>query len=197
MPSIVNVGYKSTNFWVISTGRARFLVDLGWPGTVTTLLAQMQRMDIPMREVTHGFATHYHPDHAGAAQDLKQRGMQLVVTPEQVPYITQMARWMKPADRYTPIATHDNRVIPLAESRDFLAGLGLDGEFVHTPGHSDDSVSLVLDSGIAFTGDLTLPFMVGPEDAAVVARSWQALRDRGVHTIHAGHAAPYPIPPAA
>ena len=31
-----------------------------------------------------------------------------------------------------------------------LATLGIAGEIVHTPGHSADSVSLVLDSGIAF-----------------------------------------------
>lgn len=31
------------------------------------------------------------------------------------------------------------------------------GEILWTPGHSDDSVSLVLDSGIAFTGDLQPP----------------------------------------
>lgn len=27
--SIVNVGYRSTNFWVLSAGTSRLLVDLG------------------------------------------------------------------------------------------------------------------------------------------------------------------------
>lgn len=27
---IVNVGYRSTNYWVVSAGRSRLLVDLGW-----------------------------------------------------------------------------------------------------------------------------------------------------------------------
>jgi hypothetical protein len=36
--------------------------------------------------------------------------------------------------------------------------------------------------------------MVAAEDPAVVARSWQSLRDLGVTTIYAGHGAPYYLP---
>ena len=185
--TIVNVGYRSTNFWVVSAGRSRLLIDLGWPGMVGALLANLERMDIPLAEIRYGLATHYHMDHAGAAQDLKNRGMTLLVIEEQVPAIEAMKQWVKPRDNYTEITTHDNVVIGTGASREFLKGLGIAGEIIHTPGHSDDSVSLVLDNGSAFTGDLTPESMVAREDPGVVARSWQMLRDRGVTTIHAGH----------
>jgi endoribonuclease LACTB2 len=194
MPTtIVNVGYRSTNFWVVSAGTSRLLVDLGWPGMVAPLLANLGRRDIPLAEVKYGLATHYHIDHAGAAQDLKQRGMRLLVTEEQVDAIPAMARWVKPADHYTPIASNDNVVVRCADSRALLATLGIAGEIVHTPGHSDDSVSLVLDTGEAFTGDLTSEAMIADEDPGVVARSWQALRDRGATTVHGGHGPIRPI----
>lgn len=193
-PTIVNVGYRSTNFWVVSSGSSRLLVDLGWPGMLAPLLAILQRMDVPLREIRYGLATHYHIDHAGCAQELKQKGMRLLVMPEQVDAIPRMKQWTKPADHYLDITTHDNTVIPTGESRAFLATLGFDGEIVHTPGHSDDSVSLVLDNGCAFTGDLTMEAMVGNEDPAVVGRSWQLLRDRGVTTIYGGHGPIHPIP---
>ena len=185
--TVVNVGYRSTNFWVISAGTSRLLVDLGWPGMVGALLANLKRMDIPIGEIRYGLATHYHIDHAGAAQDLKKLGMRLLVTEEQVAAIPLMKQWMKPSDNYTEITMHDNEVIKLAESRARLASLGIEGEIVHTPGHSDDSVTLVLDNGMAFTGDLTNEFMVGNEDPVVVANSWQSLRDRGVTNIYGGH----------
>lgn len=41
--TIVNVGYRSTNFYVVSAGRSRLLVDLGWPGTFDTLRANLAR----------------------------------------------------------------------------------------------------------------------------------------------------------
>jgi ribonuclease/clavin/mitogillin len=191
IPTIVNVGYRSTNFWVVSAGTNRVLVDLGWPGKAAALFANLDRMGVPIAELRYGLATHYHIDHAGAAQDLKLRGVPLLVTEEQVSAIPLMKQWIKASDNYTEITTHDNVVIATSESRALLAKIGIGGEIVHTPGHSDDSVSLVLDIGCAFTGDLTMESMVATEDKDVVARSWQNLRDRGVTTIYAGHGSPY------
>jgi glyoxylase-like metal-dependent hydrolase (beta-lactamase superfamily II) len=192
--SIVNVGYRSTNFWVLSNGRSRLLVDLGWMGMFGALEAELKRKDIPLKEITHGFATHFHGDHAGAAQDLKNRGMRLVVTPEQVPHIAAMKQWMKPVDNYTEITLDDNVIVPLAESRVFLGTLGFDGQLVHTPGHSDDSVSLLLDSGEVFTGDLTHPQFITDEEAAVTLKSWVTLRELGATTVCAGHGPIRPMP---
>jgi endoribonuclease LACTB2 len=185
--TIVNVGYRSTNFWVISAGRSRLLVDLGWPGMAGKLFAEIERKDIPINEIRYGFATHYHIDHAGAAQDLKNRGMKLVVTPEQLEAVPVMKQWTKPDMNYTEIATADNVVVTLEDSRAFLASIGFAGELVHTPGHSDDSVSLLLDSGEAFTGDLTPSSLATEDQAEVIARSWRALADRGARMIYAGH----------
>jgi endoribonuclease LACTB2 len=192
--TIVNVGYRSTNFWVVSAGRSRLLVDLGWPGMIDDLLHALQRADIPLAEITHGFATHYHIDHAGAAQDLKARGMTLVVWEQQVAAIPAMKQHIKPADRYTEIVPAGNVVKRCDESRAWLATLGIVGEVVPTPGHSDDSVSLVLDTGECFIGDLTLERMVGAEDPGVVAASWVRLRALGGTMVYGGHVKPYPMP---
>jgi glyoxylase-like metal-dependent hydrolase (beta-lactamase superfamily II) len=64
---------------------------------------------------------------------------------------------------------------------------------VATPGHSDDSVSLVLDSGECFTGDLTMEMMVGEEDPQVVRASWDRLRALGATRVHGGHGPIHPI----
>jgi ribonuclease/clavin/mitogillin len=88
---------------------------------------------------------------------------------------------------YTEIALHDNVVVPPGASRAVLAGIGLAGEILHTPGHSDDSVSVLLDDGSAFTGDLTHPAMFGEDDAsAVAAASWRMLRQRGATRVYPG-----------
>ena len=191
--SIVNVGYRSTNFWVVSAGRSRLLVDLGWMGMFSALEHELRRKDIPLREITHGVATHYHLDHAGAAQDLKARGMRLVVTPEQLPHIAPMKQWAKPGDRYTEIRLDDNLVVAIDESRSFLVSLGLHGEFVHTPGHSDDSISLLLDSGEVFTGDLTHPSFMTDEEAPLTVDSWRRLSALGATTVYPGHGTVRPL----
>jgi len=100
---------------------------------------------------------------------------------------------MKPVDSYTEILLADNLVVPVADSRRLLATLGFDGQFVHTPGHSDDSVSLLLDSGEVFTGDLTHPAVITEAEAAVTTRSWRTLAELGATTVYPGHGPVRPI----
>lgn len=70
----VTIGYRSTNFWVVSAGRSSLHIDLGWPGMGVELLRNLERAGIPFAEIRCGFATHYHMDHAGAAQDSRHAG---------------------------------------------------------------------------------------------------------------------------
>jgi ribonuclease/clavin/mitogillin len=192
--TIVNVGYRSTNYWVISAGRSRLLVDLGWPGSMATMRANLSRADIPLTEIKYGLATHFHMDHAGLAQELKNAGVPLLVIDRQVPFILLMKRYTKPQDHFAEIALEGNVTISVSESRELLHRMGIAGEILHTPGHSDDSVSLLLDDGSVFTGDLTHPMMVGTENPAVVRASWQLLKDRGATQVYAGHGGLRPLP---
>jgi glyoxylase-like metal-dependent hydrolase (beta-lactamase superfamily II) len=190
-PTVVNVGYRSTNIYVVSAGRSRLLVDLGWPGTFGTLRASLERRGVPLAELRYGLATHYHPDHAGLAQELKLAGVPLLVIVGQEPAIPLMKQWMKPQDRYVDITLHDNVTVAAEESRPLLAAIGIGGEIVRTPGHSDDSVSLLLDNGVVFTGDLPpVELATDDESAATVARSWRDLRERGATTVYPGHGPP-------
>ena len=185
--TIVNVGYRSTNYYVISAGASRLLVDLGWPGTLPALRWNLERKGIALPEIRYALATHYHMDHAGLAQELKDAGVPLVVIAGQESAIPRMRQWMKPADRFVDISIAGNVVIPVEASRGLLAGIGVLGEVVPTPGHSDDSVSLLLDDGSAFTGDLPPVSMASEAEASAVGASWARLRERGATTIYPGH----------
>lgn len=185
--TIVNVGYRSTNYWVVSAGGPRLLVDLGWPGTLGTMRAQLARMSVPIEELRCGLATHYHMDHAGLGEELKSFGLQLWVLESQAAAIPLMKQHMKPQDHYVEITAQGNVAIAFAESRKRLAQIGLAGEIVPTPGHSDDSVSLILDDGSAFTGDLTPLPLAEPAHAEALAASWQRLHDLGMTAVYPGH----------
>lgn len=191
--TIVNVGYRSTNYWVISSGTSRLLVDLGYPGTLGMMRANLARMDVPLNEIRYALATHYHIDHAGLAQELKLAGVALLVLEAQVAAIPLMKQWTKASDRYAEITTHDNVTIPFVHSRAALEGIGIAGEIVHSPGHSDDSVSLILDNGSAFTGDLTPLNLATKDRTEQVAASWNLLRRSGSRMVYPGHGPVRPI----
>ncbi len=189
---IVNVGYDSANYYVLGQGNARLLVDVGQPGTFPKLLAILRRKDIALRSVGYLLATHYHPDHAGIAQELKNEGVRLIVLEHQLPAIPLLKRWVKPVSPYVDIQLHGNVQLTLGESRAFLQGIGIAGEIVSTRGHSDDSVTLVLDSGEAFTGDALAP---AGDDAsiAMVAQSLSDIRALHATVIYPGHGPPRPL----
>ena len=83
--NILNVGYASTNYYLIGQNTTRLLIDVGWPGTLPKLLNIFKRKRVPLQDVKYLLVTHYHPDHAGLAQEVKSIGLQLVVVENQQP----------------------------------------------------------------------------------------------------------------
>lgn len=185
--NIVNVGYRSTNYYVLADTRPRLLVDAGWPGTLGAMRHTCERMGIQLEEIPYQLVTHFHPDHAGLTEEVKRLGVRLLVLDTQLPGIPLLRTYVKPEDNYTEITLAGNTVITEAASRAFLAGIGVQGEIISTPGHSDDSVSLILDEGLAFTGDLTAPMLVPDDPTDLARRSWDKIRARGVTTIYPAH----------
>ena len=183
--NIVNVGYDSTNYWVIGGPGPRLLIDNGWPGTMPKLMANLPRKDITLSDIGHLLVTHYHPDHASLAQELKNKGVRLIVLEQQVSAIPMLRTHIKESFPYVEISLNGNIMTTCDESRALLKGIGFGGEIVATPGHSDDSVSLLLDDGSVFTGDLTSPRLSEPESVAMA--SWRTLRNKGAKTVYPGH----------
>jgi glyoxylase-like metal-dependent hydrolase (beta-lactamase superfamily II) len=147
--------------------------------------ANLKRMGVPLDEIRYALATHYHIDHAGLAEEMKREGVPLLVLDVQVEAIPLMKRWTKPADHYVDITEQGNVVISFEQSRQLLSQIGIAGEILHTPGHSDHCVSLLLDDGSAFTGDLppeSLAF-----DNPVALASWGLLRERGATRVYPAH----------
>jgi ribonuclease/clavin/mitogillin len=183
--TIVNVGYRSTNYWVVSSSASRLLVDIGWPGSLATMKANFKKMGIPLREIRYTLATHYHIDHAGLAEELKREGVPLLVLDVQVDAIPAMKKWTKPVDHYVEITETGNVIISFEQSRQLLSQIGIAGEILHTPGHSEHCVSLLLDDGSVFSGDL--PPEAYAFDNPVALASWNMLRAHGAARVYPAH----------
>ena len=190
---IINVGYDSTNYYVLASNRSHLLIDVGLPGTLPKLLHQLRIKGLALKDLTHLLITHYHPDHAGLAEEVKQHGVRLIVMDTQLPAIPQLRQYMKTTPLYQDITLHDAIALRADDSRAFLHTLGIEGEIISTPGHSDDSITLILDSGAAFTGDLPIPLLATEDALDAVTRSWAAIQARSVQRIYPGHGPDRPL----
>jgi glyoxylase-like metal-dependent hydrolase (beta-lactamase superfamily II) len=88
----------------------------------------------------------------------------------QSPFVDTLPALCKPADHFTAITPRNTIVVSSAESRQLLHTLGVTGEILPTPGHSADSVSLVVDGCCAFTGDLPNLHTIDAESNPVACR---------------------------
>ena len=185
--NIINVGYDSTNYYILDSKSGKLLIDCGWPGTLPKFMAELKRKGIAVQEIKYLLVTHFHPDHAGLTQDLKKLGIKLILLESQVSFLSHFGEFFVGKNLpYVEITQHDNHVLKFEDSRKFLAGFGINGEIISTPGHSDDSISLILDEGIAFTGDLHPRFMVSEEDQ-VAQTSWDKIYQHKITKIFPAH----------
>jgi glyoxylase-like metal-dependent hydrolase (beta-lactamase superfamily II) len=185
--NIINVGYDSINYYLLEIRNGKLLVDSGFPGTLSKLSAELKRKGSSLSEIKYFLPTHYHPDHAGLTQELKNQGTKLIVLEQQIDFIPQFGNYFKTKKYpYQEITLIDNLNLKCEESRKFLAELGIEGEIIHTPGHSDDSITLILDEGFAFTGDLH-PVFVLPEEDVVSRQSWDKIYQHKITRVLPGH----------
>ena len=184
--NIVNVGYDSTNYYIIEAKDGKLLVDCGWPGTLPKFTAELKRKGIAFKEIKYLLVTHFHPDHAGLVQELKNQGIEFILLECQIHFIAQLMELFSTKKfPYVEIKQEDSFLLKVEDSRKFLTRIGLDGEILHTPGHSDDSITLILDGGYAFTGDLHPAFM--HIDDATTRASWDKIHQHEITRIFPGH----------
>ena len=69
-----------------------------------------------------------------------------------------------------------------------LKEMGITGEIFHTPGHSDDSISLLLDDGSLFVGDLNPLYELELHKGTQTEESWNKLLALNPKRVYYGHA---------
>lgn len=182
--------YGNTNTYYVKDGDVGVLVDTDWAGTLPAFFKEIKRQGISIDSIKYLLVTHYHPDHMGIAGELMEQGVQLVVMDLQQEYIHFSDSIFEKDKRvnYSPIDLEKAIIISCEESRSFLAQIGIAGEIIATPGHSEDSISLLLDEGIAIVGDL---YPLGSASAfqdEVINNSWKKILSYNVKKVYYGHA---------
>ncbi len=193
--NVITLVHKSTNSYLIQADSGWLMIDSGWPDTFAQLLQLMNQNNISVHEVNYLVITHFHPDHAGLTQNLKDFGATLLLHEYQAPYINKLNLLYKknPKANFKDITNSNNMVFSEAESRSFLKSIGIEGELISTPGHSDDSISLIIDDCCAFTGDLPALELSAAYEDIVIEDSWDMIKKHSVKRIYPGHGDAYEL----
>lgn len=182
--------YGNTNTYFLKEKDGSLLIDTDYAGTMSKFFKSIKAADISIRDISYVIATHYHPDHIGIIGDLQRRGVKLVIVDVQQDFVHFSDRIFARDKHliYTPVDEKNAVRISCAESRGFLENIGICGEILHTPSHSKDSISVVLDDGECFVGDLEpidylAAYSVNPD----LQRDWDLLMSYNPRHIYYAH----------
>lgn len=190
---ILSLAYKLINCYLLQCNEGWLMIDAGWPDTFPQLMNLLKQQNIKIGSIKYLLVTHYHPDHAGLAQNLKDIGVKLIVHEIQINFIDKLNAFFKDKTKfdYKHITMENNIVISSAESIKLLRKLGIEGEMIKTLGHSDDSVSLIIDKCCAFTGDLPKFSLMEAYNDEVLEETWRLIQDHNVKKVYPAHGNPY------
>ena len=202
----------------IIQGKGAILVDGGAPGKVDVFRRAIGGLSIDPGEIQLIALTHGHWDHIASTRDIKELTGAKIAMHEQEkdwlerpptpppagpPGVTTWGRiliWMVGVYvRSVEIPAADVDII-LDDEGLSLAEYGIPGRVIHTPGHSPGSVSVLLETGEAFVGDLAMsqpPLRFSPglpifaEDIEKAKQSCRSLLDLGAKTIYPAHGKPF------
>lgn len=209
-----------TRCFLLNCTGGYLLIDTDYEKYYGLFEKKLANLAIAVSDIKYLLLTHHHDDHAGFAAELvRSTGCQVIAHRNALSPLKQgksegtdnpVNRRVRIAltlytllhKQYTfpPLTLTDRDIVIEGDNDSLLKGIGIDGVVLHTPGHTRDSISVLLSDGSAFVGDAAMNFLrwtgVGHrpiviEDINTVYESWRKLRERGARVIYPSHGRPF------
>jgi len=222
MIQVFNLGNRIVNNWLYKGPDGWVLIDTGYDTGFDRCLKGLKGRGLTFQDIRYVFLTHAHDDHAGFLGRLLQEApnARAVISPLSVetllrgqnsfeggcstPGASAFCHFMKLLRRgehlFPPLTETDiSGCLIVDESNKSELETLLGGKIILTPGHTADSMSLLLPDGTLFCGDAAMngfpsshriTIWVGDKDQFI--DSWKTILAANPRSIYPGHGKPFP-----
>ena len=217
---IRNAGNRIMNTWLYPIEDGWVMIDTGYENSYASVLKKLQKMRINPKEVRYLFLTHAHDDHAGFLEEwmTKHPHTQVIAHEKSIEGLRKgqnrfvggcstlgaflccqlMALLGNSEHRYPRLSEeHLAEIITLNAENLAQMEYNLQGKILFTPGHTEDSISLLVDGNL-FCGDAAMngipsshKITIWVEDKAAFKKSWDAMLASGAKKICPAHGSPF------
>ena len=217
---IVNAGNRIMNTWLCPIEGGWVMIDTGYENSYRKVLKGLNKLLIRPEEVRWLFLTHAHDDHAGFLEEWMTKHPQTQVIAHESAidglrrgqnsfdggcstrmaylFCQLMALLGNGEHRYARLSEdHLRKVVTLNEDNIARMESILHGKILFTPGHTADSISLLVDGNL-FCGDAAMngipsshKITIWVEDKAAFETSWDQMLTSGAKKIYPAHGSPF------
>lgn len=217
---IRNVGNRIMNTWIYPVENGWVMIDTGYENSYVSVIKKLRNLLIQPEEIRYLFLTHAHDDHAGFLEEwmTKHPNTQVIAHEKAIDGLCrgqnsfdggcstliaflfcQLMVLLGNGDhRYPELSeAHLSKIITLNEDNQAQAENALNGKVLFTPGHTEDSISLLVDGNL-FCGDAAMnglpsshKITIWVEDKAAFEKSWDVMLASRAKTIYPAHGNPF------
>ena len=199
------------NAYLVRGEKSSILVDTGLHGNAKRILNTISGQGISPKDISLIVITHAHSDHTGNLRELvKATGAKIAIGKTDSEYLAKGLNFplhprkllFKIVARFLPSRSMREGIKAdlVIDSETSLSDYGIKGKIIPTPGHTAGSVSVVLDRGEAFVGDLFSGGFIRKRrvdyphfyyDTDVLEKSINKIIDLKPRIIYTGHGGPF------
>lgn len=134
------------------------LIDSGVVSSEDVIFDYIEKIGLKPNDISLMILTHSHPDHIGSAKSIKEKSdCKVAAHPGEIAWIEDVELQAKerPVPNFHSLVEGPVDVDTILEDGDVLdLGENISLKVIHTPGHSEGSISLLMEEkGILITGD--------------------------------------------
>ena len=214
---IHEIGSNMFRNYLLETPLGWIAVDTGYAGGMPRFEKRFSRL-APISDIKYVFLTHAHDDHEGYLDELlKASGARLVCSQKSLPLlasgenavlpgagysnaVASLFGLIKPSHSFPPFVPNETAIILASEADQPFLAAGLPIRILHLPGHTADSLGLLLEeTGALLCGDAAMNSVISParhtiwiDGAAEFGRSWDRMLAVNPKRLYPSHGKPFP-----
>jgi glyoxylase-like metal-dependent hydrolase (beta-lactamase superfamily II) len=203
---IKKIKMGKSNAYLINTEKGYILVDAGMENKINKVQGVLTEISAEWEDIILIIITHVHPDHVGSLYDLKEKTKAKVLVHEKEKKLLKEGKTDFPKGT-TFLSKMISKFGNLFLEGEFktvdpditindcynLKKYGVEGKVIHTPGHTEGSLSVIIEEKNIICGDTLfniLPNSVYPpfaNDKKQLIESWKKINEYSCDKFYPGH----------